>query len=349
MRVLSIGTDRNVFDEGSVVRARQEAYAREFGHLDLVVFSRRGNSVRHGVSRSLSLTPTDSRSRFLYGFDAIRIARRLPRPDAVTVQDPFETGFAALLVARMLGVPLHAQVHTEIAAQAWWRRMFARIVLPCASRIRVVSERIRGELARAGITAQITILPVFTDLARFESIPRAKHPRFKIALLFIGRLEREKRPCLAIDALAAARAAGHDAGLTIIGEGSERAYLEEKTRRLGIERFVEFIPWRRDVAPFLSQADIALVPSRYEGYGLAIVEALAAGVPVLATDVGIAREAGAIVVAPGEFPRVLVEWIARGPRQGQLAPAFRSSLPDSFSRYVRAYCDDIRALAPPRL
>jgi glycosyltransferase involved in cell wall biosynthesis len=55
-----------------------------------------------------------------------------------------------------------------------------------------------------------------------------------------------------------------------------------------------------------------LVTSAYEGYGMVIVEALSAGVPVLSTDVGIAREAGA-VIAQGNYADALISWLA-GPR-----------------------------------
>jgi glycosyltransferase involved in cell wall biosynthesis len=357
MRILSIGTDRKILQEGSEARIRQEAYAREFGNLDLIVFSlasheqgqKYGYKSKSDAFRFIAVFPTQSLSRLLYGFDAIRIARNLPRPDVVSVQDPFETGFAGLLIARMLGVPLHVQVHTDFTSLAFRphsllnrvRYHLAWFVLRRATRIRVVLDRTKDALVARCITAPITVLPIFVDVARFANIARVKHPRFKIALFFIGRLEPEKHPCLAIDALALLRKAGHDAGLTIVGEGGERELLEQRARRLGLDRFVEFVSWQRDITSFLSQADIVLVPSRYEGYGMAIVEALATGVPVIATDVGCAREAGAIVVQEKDFPAALVRWASSGPRQATLAEyPYRD-----FEEYVRALTDDIRACA----
>lgn len=349
MRILSIGTDRNIFDNGSVARIRHEAYARLLGNLDIVVFSRRAHEVRATQDSHLCITSTNSFSRFLYGFDAIFVALRLSRPDVVTVQDPFETGLVGLIISRMFRVPLHVQVHTDFTSPAFFRHSFvnrvrynlAWFVLRRAVRIRVVLERTKDDILARGVNAPITVLPIFADVAHLAEITRVKHPRFKIALLFIGRLEPEKHPCLAIDALSVVRVAGHDAGLTIVGDGSERALLEQRAHRLGLDRFIEFMSWQKDVAPFLSQADILLVPSRYEGYGLVIVEALAACVPVLATDVGCAREAGAIVTSEKDFIATLVQWAKSGPRHATLA---NYPYPD-FETYVRLLTDDIRASA----
>jgi glycosyltransferase involved in cell wall biosynthesis len=72
---------------------------------------------------------------------------------------------------------------------------------------------------------------------------------------------------------------------------------------------------------------------------MVIVEALAAGKPVLSTDVGIAREAGAIVATEKDFATVLAEWFKNGPRTGEL----KNYPYKTFEAYVRAYSDDIAA------
>lgn len=347
-RVLSLGTDRKLLEDGSAVRARQEAYARCLGALDCIVFSRETALVGR-TDGSLSVTPTSSRSRLLYGYDAWRLARRLPRPDVVTVQDPFETGLIGLVIARMRRVPLHVQVHTDFTAVAFKRHSLvnrvryhlAWIVLRRAARVRVILERTKDELVRRGIRTTISILPVFVDVARLAAIAREKHPRFKISALYVGRLEPEKHPCLAIDAVAHVRASGHDIGLTIAGEGSELAFLKEKVRAAGLEGRVEFVGFQRDIAPFLSKADVVLVPSRYEGYGLVIVESLAAGVPVIATDVGVAREAGAIVTDERYFAETLLAWLSDGPRSASLTGYPYAS----FDEYVEKWCGDVRSAA----
>ena len=69
-----------------------------------------------------------------------------------------------------------------------------------------------------------------------------------------------------------------------------------------------------------------------------IVEALPSGNPVLSTDVGIAREAGAAIASREKFPEALGEWFKNGPTEGVL-----SNYPyKDFEGYVEAYCDDIK-------
>ena len=349
MRVLSIGTDRKLFEEGSAALARQKLYADKLGQLDIIVFTKDGPLKITEVG-SLHIIPTNSRLKLLYGFDAWRIARKLPRPDVVTVQDPFETGLIGFFIAHSLRVPLHVQVHTDFTSRAfarssfqnWIRQKMAWFVLKRAVQIRVILERTADEIRAHGVTAPVTVLPIFVDVERLSKIPRTKHPRWKIALLCIGRLEKEKRFEIAIDALAAARAKGHDAGLTIVGEGSERSVLESRARELGLSNRVEFVGWQNDLTKYYSEADIVLVPSRFEGYGLVIVEALAAGIPVLSTDVGVAREAGAIVVSKKEFSQSLLRWIQDGPRKATISDYPYASLEAYVSHYSLNIADSMK-------
>jgi glycosyltransferase involved in cell wall biosynthesis len=152
----------------------------------------------------------------------------------------------------------------------------------------------------------------------------------------VARLEPEKNVELAIESFAAV--APQDACLIILGTGSER----ESLKRLVQERSVsDRVFFEGEAAPidYYPLADLVLVTSRYEGYGLVIIEALAAGKPVLSTDVGIAREVDAIVVREEEFPEAITQWIENGPRIMEL----KSYPYQNFDEYVRAYCDDIIA------
>lgn len=347
MRLLAIGSDRSVCEKGGASAKRQIAYGERLGELDIIVYSLRTHACTFAeLSSHVRVHPTNSRNRLWYVYDAYRRARKLNKPDVVTAQDPFEAGLVALLVARAFGARLHVQIHTDFLAPAFVRgsmlnrvrRLIARIVLPRAHGIRVVSERIKESLApNTWHLAPITVLPIFVDTAQFANLQRLKHPRFKIALLMMSRLESEKGVEVAIHALKYVRDEGHDAGLTILGDGSMRETLDTQVRSLGLERFVDFRGFQNDVRPFLSEADLVLAPSDYEGYGLSIVTALAAGVPVLATDAGIAREAGAIIATKEGFSDALCEWVERGPRKVSLA----LTLPESFDAYVEAWCADI--------
>ena len=351
MNVLLIGTDRSLFNPASDSGRRHAAYGAHFDEMNIIVFTQAAQSLgARDLQVGVHVHPTASRNRFTYGFGALRIARRLPKPDVISAQDPFETGLVAWVIAKRYGAPLHIQIHTDFLAPAFVRgsflnrvrRMIAGFVLRRAARVRVVSEGVKeGVQKRYALLQPITVLPIFVDIEKYAGLPRIKHTRFKVALLAVGRLEGEKQMTRAIDALKAAREAGHDAGLIIVGSGSEEARLRAYAREKGLERFVEFPGWQRDVRPHLSVADLLLVTSDYEGYGMVIIEALAAGVPVLSTDVGIAREAGAMVASAETFGATLVQWLTSGPRKGMLA-----SYPyENAEAYVQAWCDDVQAAA----
>lgn len=222
-------------------------------------------------------------------------AARKTRYDVVTAQDPFWRGFVAYHAARRSGARLNLQLHTEFDAQSLWKRIWGGFNLRRADSVRVVSEKIKDSLARLNLRAVIHILPIFVDVAPFKNLPRTKHPRFGKVILWIGRFEDEKDPLRAITALSEIRRERSDAGLVMLGAGSLEKSLRTRARARGLEHWVEFPGWQPPAA-YLSQADVVLSTSRYEGYGASIIEALAAGVPVVAPDVGIAKEAGAIVV-----------------------------------------------------
>ena len=309
VRVISIGSDRALFEPTSDIRLRAVAYAEKLGELHVIVFTLQSHQLEGQQVGSLHMYPTNSRSKLKYIFDAAKLARRLPG-ELITVQDPFESGLAGLLGRKKK--PLHVQLHTDpftpAFATTWLNRVrlvMARIVLPRAARIRVVSNALAEKLRVQYPHTPVSVLPIFVDVKKYQSVEKKPHSRFKTTLLWIGRFEREKNPALAIRALAEARRAGHEAGLVMLGTGNLDAQLGQLAEDLGVSDWVEFAGWQ-DPEKFLGMADLLLVTSAYEGYGRQIIEALAAGVPVLSTEVGIAREAGALITTENDFTVVVV-------------------------------------------
>lgn len=354
MRVLQISSDRSkrgVLYHGTPAFKRQEAYARQFGNLDIVGFSLKNDGAGTIEAGALRIYPTGSSSRILYGWDAFRIARKLPKPDIVSVQDPFETGLIGWWIARRFGAPLHAQVHTDFLSPEYaklslvnrFRIFIAGFVLRRASRVRVVSERIRlGIETRYTLRTPITVLPIFVDIEHFrwrlpDEMLATRFQQFSARVLIVSRLEPEK------DVGAAVRVFGEyapeSACLIVIGNGSMRESLEKLSESLHIRGRI-FFEDAEDVASYYKLADVVLLTSKYEGYGLAIVEALAAGKPVISTDVGAARELGAIVASSfEELGERMVDWF-----KGGLRKALLHAYPyKNFEEYVRAYCDDVAA------
>jgi glycosyltransferase involved in cell wall biosynthesis len=115
-------------------------------------------------------------------------------------------------------------------------------------------------------------------------------------LLAVGRLEPQKGFDVLVDAVAILRRQGVDVKLDIAGEGGERARLTAQIARAGLEAHVALLGRREDVAALMRGADAFVHPARWEGFGLVLLEAMSAGLPIVATAVGAIPE----VVADGE-------------------------------------------------
>ncbi len=329
MRVLVLSTDWNAFNETSAVAKRLRMQARTVERMDVLV--------PHGPLQLVQISGNAAvrgfgLGRVLGSLRTIAAGWRLQRPDVVSAQDPFLTGLVAWIISWMRGSKLHLQVHTDLFDPYFGglslgnrlKVLLARFLLSRADSVRVVSKRIADSLAARVIKAPVTVLPVFVDLENLKKAEpldkRARYPNFKKLVLVVARLEKEKDVAASIRAFAEIAQADATAGLVIIGSGSERVPLESLARELNIAERVVF-EGAQDPFPFYKAADLFLLTSSYEGFGMVLVEALAAGCPVVSYDVGLAREAGAIIATPADLPRVAIAVLSEGKR-GKLSIKF---------------------------
>lgn len=159
----------------------------------------------------------------------------------------------------------------------------------------------------ASRTIHVGAAPLRSELALLDG---------DVLAVAVGGLERRK----GYDVLLEAFAAMGDAAprLAIAGEGAEAAALAELARARGIDGRVSFLGQRGDVPAVLAAADLFVLASRSEGFAVALLEAMAAGIPAISTDVGGAREA----LAPREG-RPAAGWIVPADDPPALAAAIR--------------------------
>jgi glycosyltransferase involved in cell wall biosynthesis len=269
MKVLMISGDARILIPGTEVSARLAVQRAQVETLDVVVWPK------------------------VHSFrDVLKLSEKKGAYDVITSQDPFWRGLVAWYIARRIGAQLNLQVHTDLSSLSLFRRTLAHILLRRAHSVRVVSPKIRDYIATLGISAHISVLPIYINLVPFQSLVHTPHPRFEKTILWIGRFEREKDPLRALAILAYVRAQGISAGLILLGAGSLEPELREKAREL--EPYVEFPGWQNPLI-YLAYADVVISTSLHESYGVSIIEALSAGVPVVSPDYGSAKSAGAIV------------------------------------------------------
>jgi glycosyltransferase involved in cell wall biosynthesis len=322
-QILMISTDRKLLEEGSAVHSRILRYAEYVDELHIILFSKKNDTLHptpHSLGPNTFVYPTKSRNRWWYVWDGIKIGERILKGRnntldwVISAQDATETGLVGWRLKTLFNTPLQLQVHTDIfsphyASTSFLNRIrvyFAKFLLPRADCVRVVSERIKRSLTVRGISEKkISVLPIFSSFSVASHLSPAIFP-FETTILMVGRLEKEKDVVMGIRAFAEIVNRDKNVGLVIVGDGSLRVELEREVGRLGIAHMVQFVGWVNDVAPYYAQADIFLHTSRYEGYGLALVEAASHGLAIITTDVGVVGELlvdneSALVCVPGDI------------------------------------------------
>lgn len=320
MRVLILSSDPTVFTEGSAIAARFRLMAGTVERLDVIV--------PHGPGALVSLAGNASARGFGLGkfagfWRTLAAGLRLTKPDVVSTQDPFFIGFLGLLIAGLRRAKLNVQIHTDIFSPHFaehsvsnkLKLLLAKYVIACADSVRVVHADIKKHLEEAGVRAEITVLPVFVDLAKINRIApinrRQKYPQFTKLVLSVARLEAEKGVDDTLRVMKEILKSEPEAGLVVLGDGKEKSALTALARELDIEKSVVFEGYQ-DPFPYYQAADLMLVTSHYEGYGMSIIEALASGCAVVSTDVGIAGEAGAVISTIEDMPSRALEILKSG-------------------------------------
>jgi len=315
MKLLMFSTDRSAFDPESQFVSRLIEYSALFEEINVVI----GGADAIGatsIGDNVILWPVGP----LFLPQAYVIGKKILTGNAesyrITAQEELG-GIVAYLLARRFRVPWQMQVHTDIASPYFRAHSFinkvryriARFLLPRASCVRVVGSRVKqGVEALAALASSAAILPIY---ASRDAILERNYddPYFDFVILTVSRLTSEKNVSLAIHAVARLVKEYPQTTLRIVGDGPERAALEALAHELDLGAHVQFTGSLEGSATILSSyrkaAHAYLQTSWYEGYGLAVVEAMSAGLPVVMTNAGVAGELvvdgeSGLVVEPGD-------------------------------------------------
>ncbi len=173
-----------------------------------------------------------------------------------------------------------------------------------------ISQSIAGLLIDAGVDGKkLRVIPSGIDIQQFSnvpSLPRSSRGLDGATVIgCVGILEDRKGHCFLLQAAARLKAKGLRLRYRIAGAGSLRQQLAQDTAILGLNDDVEFLGFIHDTPAFLAEIDLFVMPSLFEGLGVAALEAMAAGKPVIASRVGglvesVIDDVTGLLVAPGD-------------------------------------------------
>ena len=227
--------------------------------------------------------------------------------------------FIGAPAARLTGT---IYVHTRHASGEtnvnWRTRLTEHAIAPLTHIYIAVSEDVQKRAARYRriVAHRSMIIPNGIDTDLFH--PTGDAERATSETLRIGcvaRLSEEKRHEDLLAAAASLKRQGLDFRLILVGEGPLRADLERQVRTLGLSDCVEILGTRNDIADLMRGFDLFALSSRCEGLPLTVLEAMATGLPVVATDVGslgkVIREGETGFLVPPGVPEALADAIQR--------------------------------------
>jgi glycosyltransferase involved in cell wall biosynthesis len=213
-----------------------------------------------------------------------------------------KAGLLGRVAARLAGVPVVIHTYHGHVLRGYFGplktavfRGLETVMAGLSDAIVAVSDAVRKDLISLGVAGadKIRVVPLGLDLAHLSrELPRGalrhRHGIDAAAPLIgmVGRLVPIKDVPTFLRAADIVHKAKPDSRFALVGDGEERNLLEEECRRLGLSETVSFHGWRQDIGAVLGDLDVVVNCSLNEGTPVALIEALAAGRPVVATSVG---------------------------------------------------------------
>lgn len=285
---------------------------------------------------------------------SLRLMRRL-RPERVVC---YSLGhhLSVSLAARMVGLvnlvhignrppPRHERSFAKLRFALRLGRFWVTRYVACSA---TVAQACRVEYGLDGVR----VIENGIDLGLFQSLRVSRAKRLisntgtPLVIGMVASLETSKDQEILIRALAEMMGQGRSVRLHLVGEGSHRAALEGLARALGVDDSITWHGALHDVKPVLEALDVfAFAVTDQEGLGIALVEAMAAGVPVVAADVPAVRE----VLDNGRHGRIVTERSAKAWADalleacGHEAPASEAVARYDIARTWQAYLHAARA------
>lgn len=214
----------------------------------------------------------------------------------------FHANIAGRLAARRAGVP-HVLSGIRVAdRRGRWRLAVDRWTESLVEKHVCVSRGVADFCVQeSGLSDEkVVVIPNGVDIEKYRDAELTDLSEFGVPadaeiVLAVGRLDPQKDPLLLLNAVSRIADARPTLHLLFAGDGPLRGEIEESARKLGLDSQVHMTGWRPEIPQFLKAATLFVLPSRWEGMPNVVLEAAAAGVPVVATETEGVRD----IIEPG--------------------------------------------------
>ncbi len=233
---------------------------------------------------ALALATTMAEVCDLHDLDIMHVHYAIPHLVSANLARQMLVGRDVKVVATLHGTDV-----TIVGNDPSYRRVM-RFSLEQADGVTAVSSYLKNETYRTvGTSCPIQVIPNFVDLERFNVQPCPEASKLRQenerVLIHVSNFRPVKRVTDIIEATAQV-AKSHPVRLLMVGDGPDRPAAEKRARELGISDAVCFLGSQDNIEKILPCADLFLLPSQFESFGLSALEAMACGVPVIATASG---------------------------------------------------------------
>lgn len=222
-----------------------------------------------------------------------RMTRRLTEQRPALLQSfLFHANLAGRIAARRAGVRRVVSGIRVAERHSRWHLWADRLTTGWVDRYVCVSEAVAQFTAEQGRIPlkKLVVIPNGIDLSKYPATAPARHeslgiPAGRRLVTYVGRLERQKGVGWLLETAPTWLSQVPDCDILLVGKGPERPRLETLGAELGIAERVHFLGWRPDVAEILAASVALVLPSLWEGMPNVVLQAMASGLPVVATDV----------------------------------------------------------------